>query len=69
MVNVCKLYKFFDGGLISLTTDGFITIVYNLEGKINDSGKYFLLNTFKALRAEISGDETALEVTNRSTLA
>ena len=52
------------GKVVSVTTDGFITDIHDLEGKIiglrNEDS--FLLSNFKMLREEISRDDTALEI-------
>ena len=48
------------GGLVvSVTTDGFITNISELENKISDN---FLLSEFKKIRAALSGDNKALEL-------
>ena len=59
------------GGLIvSVTTDGFITNVFELENKLNNSNNEFkivLFRIFQELRTEISGDSTGLETKNSGT--
>ena len=44
---------------MSVTTDGFITNIPDLESKISDN---FLLSEFKKQREGLSGDNTALEL-------
>ena len=51
-----------DGVIISVTTDGFITDIKDLEGKMTGNNKYFLFNQFKTLREEISGNNSGLEI-------
>jgi hypothetical protein len=52
-----------NGSTISVTTDGFITNINNLEEIMSENKeKYYLFNEFKSLRKEISGDSTGLEV-------
>jgi hypothetical protein len=47
------------GKVVSVTTDGFITNVLDLEDKISDG---FLLNCYKQIRYELSGDNQGLEI-------
>ena len=54
-----------NGKVVSVTTDGFITDINDLEKGIIDvmnSDDSFLLSKFKELRGEISNDDTALEI-------
>ena len=51
-----------DGVIISVTTDGFITDIKDLEVKMTGNKKYFLFNQFKTLRDEISGNKSGLEI-------
>ena len=55
------------GKVVSVTTDGFITDIKDLETqiieKLNSKSSY-LLREFKNLRKELSGDDTALEIKN-----
>ena len=50
------------GKIVSVTTDGFITDLVDLESKLNVSLTNCLLTEFQKLRKELCGDETALEV-------
>jgi hypothetical protein len=45
---------------VSVTTDGFISNVANLESKISNA---FLLKEFKTIRMRLSSDYLALELT------
>ena len=47
------------GKVVSITTDGFITDVTDLEPKIKEG---FLLNEYREIRGELSGDKQALEL-------
>jgi hypothetical protein len=47
------------GKVVSVTTDGFITNVLELESKISSG---FLLTEYKQIRNDLSGDNTGLEV-------
>ena len=47
------------GVVVSVTTDGFITNISELENKIYDN---FLLSEFKKIRLDLSGDNKALEL-------
>ena len=47
------------GKVVSVTTDGFITNVLDLESKISSG---FLLSEYKEIRNDLSGDSTGLEV-------
>jgi hypothetical protein len=48
------------GGLVvSVTTDGFICDVKDLEGKVSEK---FLFSEFKGIRMKLSRDNTALEL-------
>lgn len=52
------------GNVVSCTTDGFITDIENLEDKIiqlPDRNK-FLLNCYRMLRKDLSGNDTSLEL-------
>jgi hypothetical protein len=48
-----------EGSVVSVTTDGFITDVEDLEEKLTDK---YLLGEFKKIRANLSGDNTGLEL-------
>lgn len=47
------------GEVVSVTTDGFITNVENLELKIS---RCYLVSEYKRIRLDLSGDDTGLEV-------
>lgn len=47
------------GKVVSVTTDGFITDIPDLESKLNEG---FLINQFRKLRKMLSGDATAYEL-------
>jgi hypothetical protein len=49
------------GKVVSVTTDGFITNINNLESKLKGN---LLLTEFNKLREELSGDDTGLEIKN-----
>lgn len=53
------------GKVVSVTTDGFITDIENLELKLLDiKGKTPFLNLFRRIRKNLSGDESAYETKN-----
>lgn len=47
------------GKVVSVTTDGFITDIEDLELKISNR---LLLSKYKEIRSELSGDSTGLEL-------
>jgi hypothetical protein len=47
------------GKVVSVTTDGFITNISDLESKISDN---YLISEYKRIRSELSGDSTGLEL-------
>lgn len=49
------------GKVVSVTTDGFITNLPHLEGKISTN---YLFSEYKKIREVLSGDDTGLEVKN-----
>jgi hypothetical protein len=49
------------GKVVSVTTDGFITNINDLESKLKDN---FLLTEFKKLREELSDNDIGLEIKN-----
>ena len=51
--------KLNDGKVVSVTTDGFITNLENLEGVLKEN---FLMSEFKRIRKELSGSDVSLEV-------
>ena len=46
------------GKVVSVTTDGFIANIENLESKLSG----FLIKSYQQIRKELSGDETSLEL-------
>jgi len=50
------------GMVVSVTTDGFITNIENLEERISNQ---FLLSEYKKIRYELSNDNTALELKSK----
>ena len=47
------------GKVVSVTTDGFITDIDNLESKLLDG---LLLKAYQGIRLDLSGDSTGLEL-------
>jgi hypothetical protein len=47
------------GKVVSVTTDGFITDIVDLESKISDS---YLLSKYKVIRNDLSGNDQGLEL-------
>lgn len=59
MHNINKL----KGQVVSVTTDGFITDIRDLEKKLLKEGvESTIFKSFKSMRLELSGDDTGLEV-------
>lgn len=58
--NVHKL----NGIVVSVTTDGFITNIEDLENRIleNDSLSSLLLRSFRFIREDLSGESVGLEM-------
>lgn len=51
------------GKVVSVTTDGFITDVENLEAKMSNAlKKSVLMNEYQGIRAELSGERAGLEL-------
>jgi hypothetical protein len=50
------------GKVVSVTTDGFITDIDELEGQISNN---YLLQEYKKIRYELSNDNTALEMKSK----
>lgn len=50
-----------NGKVVSVTTDGFITDIPELESKLS---KNYLFGEFKKIRHSLSGDNTGLELKN-----
>lgn len=60
IIGECLHYiNLINGKVISVTTDGFITYLSDLESKLK---KNFLFNQLKKIRKELSGKDTGLEL-------